>query len=123
MLDQGGIDATSAFEDVGHSSDARTLMNRFKIGKAEKMVSRQFTSRFAIETAIIIHEKHARAIWPLSSNSCWYMLIDLCQPQDARLSSGDFMQLEQQGSSWRLQGAVIALLLAGAIGLAYTLIL
>ena len=39
LLSQGGIDATSAFEDVGHSGDARAIMDRFRIGKAEKMVS------------------------------------------------------------------------------------
>ena len=38
LLDQSGVDATSAFEDVGHSEDARKLLNDFKIGRAEKMV-------------------------------------------------------------------------------------
>jgi len=32
LLDKGGHDATSAFEDVGHSSDARKLLTEFEIG-------------------------------------------------------------------------------------------
>lgn len=33
LLEQAGKDATEAFEDVGHSTDARELMNQYKIGE------------------------------------------------------------------------------------------
>ncbi|XP_025158250.1 cytochrome b5 isoform X1 [Harpegnathos saltator] len=33
LLEQNGLDATEAFEDIGHSSDARELMISFKIGE------------------------------------------------------------------------------------------
>lgn len=33
LLEQAGRDATEAFEDVGHSSDARELMKKYKIGE------------------------------------------------------------------------------------------
>ncbi|XP_013783374.1 cytochrome b5-like [Limulus polyphemus] len=33
LLEQGGKNATDAFEDVGHSSDARDLMKQYKIGE------------------------------------------------------------------------------------------
>ncbi|XP_076755452.1 cytochrome b5 isoform X4 [Xylocopa sonorina] len=33
LLEQGGQDCTEAFEDIGHSSDARELMRTFKIGE------------------------------------------------------------------------------------------
>lgn len=33
LLEQSGQDATEAFEDVGHSSDARELMGQYKIGE------------------------------------------------------------------------------------------
>lgn len=33
LLEQGGQDCTEAFEDIGHSSDARELMEVFKIGE------------------------------------------------------------------------------------------
>ncbi|CAL7947978.1 unnamed protein product [Xylocopa violacea] len=33
LLEQGGQDCTEAFEDIGHSSDARELMQTFKIGE------------------------------------------------------------------------------------------
>lgn len=32
LLDNGGQDATEAFEDQGHSDDARELLKSFKIG-------------------------------------------------------------------------------------------
>ncbi|XP_071055454.1 cytochrome b5-like [Onthophagus taurus] len=32
LLEQAGKDASEAFEDVGHSSDARELMLKYKIG-------------------------------------------------------------------------------------------
>ncbi|KAL1500949.1 hypothetical protein ABEB36_006362 [Hypothenemus hampei] len=32
LLEQAGKDATEAFEDVGHSSDAREMMAKYKVG-------------------------------------------------------------------------------------------
>lgn len=32
-MEQAGREATDAFEDVGHSSDARELMKKYKIGE------------------------------------------------------------------------------------------
>lgn len=32
LLEQAGKEATEAFEDVGHSTDARDLMKNYKIG-------------------------------------------------------------------------------------------
>lgn len=32
LLEQAGNDGTEAFEDVGHSTDARELMKKYKIG-------------------------------------------------------------------------------------------
>lgn len=33
LLEQGGKDASEAFEDVGHSTDARELMKSYLIGE------------------------------------------------------------------------------------------
>lgn len=33
LLEQAGKDASESFEDVGHSTDARELMKRYKIGE------------------------------------------------------------------------------------------
>lgn len=33
LLEQAGKDATESFEDVGHSSDARGMMIRYKVGE------------------------------------------------------------------------------------------
>jgi cytochrome b involved in lipid metabolism len=33
LLEQAGKDATESFEDVGHSTDARELMKKYKIGE------------------------------------------------------------------------------------------
>uniref|UniRef100_A0A8C6PAG2 Cytochrome b5 type B n=1 Tax=Nothobranchius furzeri TaxID=105023 RepID=A0A8C6PAG2_NOTFU len=33
LLEQGGADATESFEDVGHSSDAREMLQQYYIGE------------------------------------------------------------------------------------------
>ncbi|CAD7013647.1 cytochrome b5 [Ceratitis capitata] len=33
LIEQGGKEATESFEDVGHSSDAREMMAKYKIGE------------------------------------------------------------------------------------------
>ncbi|XP_014092289.2 cytochrome b5 [Bactrocera oleae] len=33
LIEQGGKEATESFEDVGHSSDAREMMKKYKIGE------------------------------------------------------------------------------------------
>ncbi|XP_077286809.1 cytochrome b5-like [Arctopsyche grandis] len=33
LLDQAGKDGSESFEDVGHSSDARSLMKQYKVGE------------------------------------------------------------------------------------------
>lgn len=33
LLDQAGKDGSEAFEDVGHSTDARQLMEKYKVGE------------------------------------------------------------------------------------------
>lgn len=38
MLDVGGQDATEAFEDVGHSDEAREILNGLLIGNLERQV-------------------------------------------------------------------------------------
>lgn len=42
LLEQAGKDATEEFEDVGHSSDAREVMQKYKIGELVE-VSNYFT--------------------------------------------------------------------------------
>jgi len=38
MLDVGGQDATEAFEDVGHSDEAREILNGMLVGKLARKV-------------------------------------------------------------------------------------
>lgn len=38
MLDVGGQDATEAFEDVGHSDEAREILDGLLIGKLKRAV-------------------------------------------------------------------------------------
>ena len=33
LLEQAGRDGTEAFEDVGHSTDAREMMTKYKVGE------------------------------------------------------------------------------------------
>lgn len=41
LLEQAGKDATEEFEDVGHSSDAREVMKKYKIGELVEEDKRQ----------------------------------------------------------------------------------
>lgn len=41
MLDVGGQDATEAFEDVGHSDEARETLDQLLVGKLKRQVSPQ----------------------------------------------------------------------------------
>ena len=45
MLDVGGQDATEAFEDVGHSDEAREILNGLLVGDLKRAVSTQPPSR------------------------------------------------------------------------------
>ena len=42
MLDVGGQDATEAFEDVGHSDEAREILEKLLVGSLKRQVSRPF---------------------------------------------------------------------------------
>lgn len=46
MLDVGGQDATEAFEDVGHSDEAREILNGLLIGKLRRAVRCPFRVAF-----------------------------------------------------------------------------
>ena len=37
-MDVAGQDATEAFEDVGHSDEAREILNGLKVGKLKRLV-------------------------------------------------------------------------------------
>lgn len=41
MLDVGGQDATEAFEDVGHSDEAREILDGLLIGNLKRQVRRR----------------------------------------------------------------------------------
>ena len=38
LLDVGGQDATEAFEDVGHSDEAREILDGLKVGSLKRVV-------------------------------------------------------------------------------------
>ncbi len=54
-MEQGGRTASEAFEDVGHSSDAREMMKKFKVGEIieseRTKVNEKATPDWATETA------------------------------------------------------------------------
>lgn len=39
MIDEGAKDATTAFDDVGHSDDARAMLEQYYIGDVDSAVS------------------------------------------------------------------------------------
>ena len=50
MLDVGGQDATEAFEDVGHSDEAREILEGLKVGILKRQVSNHTPSAHLIPT-------------------------------------------------------------------------
>lgn len=44
MLDVAGQDGTEAFEDVGHSDEAREILDGLFVGNVKRMVSRHHGS-------------------------------------------------------------------------------
>lgn len=59
LLEQGGKIASDAFEDVGHSRDARQLMNKYLVGElvdADKREKNKKQNNEKIETANSIGE-------------------------------------------------------------------
>lgn len=47
LLDVGGQDATEAFEDVGHSDEARELLDGMYVAKLKRMVCNPHDIAFA----------------------------------------------------------------------------
>lgn len=60
LLEQGGSYGTEAFEDVGHSTDARELLKEYDIGELEE-ADRESKS----------HKRNTSASSPEGSNSGW----------------------------------------------------
>lgn len=54
LLDVGGQDATEAFEDVGHSDEAREILEGLKIGVLKRQVPPSSSSKFIIYSCIHI---------------------------------------------------------------------
>lgn len=48
LIDEGAKDATGPFEDVGHSPDARDLLEKYYIGDVDPAVSCKQSARGAI---------------------------------------------------------------------------
>ena len=44
-MEQAGKEATEAFEDVGHSTDAREMMKKFKVGELVESERKQQTEK------------------------------------------------------------------------------
>jgi cytochrome b involved in lipid metabolism len=55
LLDFGGQDATAAFEDVGHSPQAREYLDGLLIGELEKQVWRSHSSLSSTELPSNMH--------------------------------------------------------------------
>lgn len=46
LLDVGGQDATEAFEDVGHSDEAREILDGLLIGTLKRQVSARYAGSY-----------------------------------------------------------------------------
>ncbi|XP_018397904.1 PREDICTED: cytochrome b5-like isoform X1 [Cyphomyrmex costatus] len=68
LLEQSGRDATEAFEDIGHSTDARQMMESYKIGE---LVEEERMEDSGKNTKDWTHENEE------SSSSWWSWLIPI----------------------------------------------
>lgn len=55
LLDVGGQDATEAFEDVGHSDEAREILEGLKIGVLKRQVRLLALSLLFLSSMLILH--------------------------------------------------------------------
>ena len=44
LLEQAGLDCTEAFEDVGHSEEAREMLQQYLVGNLDQSVSSNSSS-------------------------------------------------------------------------------
>lgn len=51
LLEQAGKDGTEAFEDVGHSTDAREMMKKYKVGELHQDDRRETTEKITRDWA------------------------------------------------------------------------
>jgi cytochrome b involved in lipid metabolism len=49
LLDVGGQDSTEAFEDVGHSDEAREILDGLLVGELKRVVRNHFHSYSIVE--------------------------------------------------------------------------
>jgi cytochrome b involved in lipid metabolism len=55
LLEEGAKDATEAFEDVGHSPDARDMLAKYYIGEVDPEV---YTPIYVLSCITWIHSNH-----------------------------------------------------------------
>ncbi|KZC13281.1 PREDICTED: cytochrome b5 [Dufourea novaeangliae] len=60
LLEQGGQDGTQPFEDIGHSSDARQMMESYKIGE---LVEEERTKGNASGSSALYGEDNSSGSW------------------------------------------------------------
>jgi cytochrome b involved in lipid metabolism len=57
-LEQAGKDGTEAFEDVGHSTDARELMKKYKIGELVEVYMNEVQLNSKLISQLILQSNH-----------------------------------------------------------------
>ncbi len=65
MIDVGGQDASEAFEDVGHSDEAREILNGLLIGNLKREVRTPLRTTFPVPTRELTNPPTGRRPFPL----------------------------------------------------------
>ena len=60
LMEQAGQDGTEPFEDIGHSSDARQIMETYKIGE---LVEEEWTKESANDLSAVFAENSSSGSW------------------------------------------------------------
>lgn len=53
LLEQAGSDATESFEDVGHSTDAREMLQQYYIGELHQVEAKNTQDDFFVTTVFV----------------------------------------------------------------------
>nr|CAH7730482.1 unnamed protein product [Callosobruchus chinensis] len=62
LLDEAGKDATEAFEDVGHSSDAKEMMIKYKIGELIEADRKDYQNKNNQEESAVSRLMHSTCL-------------------------------------------------------------
>ncbi|KAM6980633.1 cytochrome b5 type B [Aplochiton taeniatus] len=73
LLEQAGADATESFEDVGHSTDAREMLDQYFLGELHEDDRKKEKSTVVVSA--LVSWPNASVLFPFLNTSSWTMWL------------------------------------------------